>query len=293
MNDYFSSTLTRVCKYTCYGFLVLIFQFCSKTNDQSTGIPHTTTDVDTLLREKVLGSLYSSHITEQLYNSGLPYRKALLLDVQFTDHLLKQSNKYIAAANLGIYLSDLNYLMKFGRTDEAKKYFESCYRLSEYVGMKKQFGNAIQSEFDGIIKNDTALKTTLESLFNHAGNSVDGEELRKLYITALTGYYIEELYHAISALKSQELPSDSVVQNILIIVSDQTQELNILIACFDHVQMKQEGIIVYQDLLDLQTLYLTLARERQSNNADLTPQDERLTQILNTVILIRNGLADV
>jgi hypothetical protein len=288
MPDSCYHNLTAAAKCTVYICLTLFLQSCNTKKQDTTEAP-AVRQVDTLLRDQVLGSVRSSPITDRLYNNGLPFRRDLLHNTDLTDRYLKKANKHIAAANLGIYLSDLTYVMGFGELEEGKRYFESCYRISEYVGMKKQLGNAIQTGFAAILENDTTLQTTVQSIFDDAANNASGEDFKKLHITALTGYYIEELYHLVSLLQTQPPLPDSVAVNILAVVSDQSQELNNLIGCFDHVHMKQEGIPVYQDLLSLQAQYLALDRERTNKQA-LKINDKRLTGIFNTITSIRTAI---
>src|SRR5215204_5917739 len=110
------------------------------------------------LREDVLKSLHSSQITDQLRFSRGIFDIGLLNDVDRTNHYLKTGNKGAAAANLGVYLSDLSCLISHGKRDEANRYFQACLTLSEFIGMKKQFSQAIQLGFNDIIEDDEKLE---------------------------------------------------------------------------------------------------------------------------------------
>ena len=146
------------------------------------------------LRDDVLKSLRSSQVTNQLKFNRQLFDNGLLNDVDRTNHYLKAGNKGAAAANLGIYMSDLSCLISHGKRDEASRYFQACLAISEFIGMKKQFSNAIQLGFNEIIAGDEKLEKSLANIFKDANNTADQEEFKKLHASALTGYYIEELY---------------------------------------------------------------------------------------------------
>ena len=161
-------------------------------------------------------------------------------DVDRTNHYLKAGNKGAAAANLGVYMSDLSCLITHGKRDEANRYFQACLALSEFIGMKKQFSQAIQIGFNDIIEGDEKLEKSLANLFKDATNTAEQEEFKKLHASALTGYYIEELYLLAFFLKSYRSTEgpDSVFFAALSIFANQKDELNNLITYFDHVQLK-------------------------------------------------------
>ena len=53
------------------------------------------------------------------------------------------------------------------------------------------------------------LEKSLANLFKDATNTAEQEEFKKLHASALTGYYIEELYLLASFLKSYHSPDGS------------------------------------------------------------------------------------
>ena len=114
------------------------------------------------IRDDVLKSLRSSQVTNQLKFSRQLFDNGLLNDVDRTNHYLKAGNKGAAAANLGIYMSDLSCLIAHGKRDEASRYFQACLTLSEFIGMKKQFSQAIHLGFNEIIAGDEKLEKTLD-----------------------------------------------------------------------------------------------------------------------------------
>jgi hypothetical protein len=244
------------------------------------------------VRDDVLKSLHSSEVTNQLKFSRQLFDNGLLNDVDRANHYLKTGNKGAAAANLGIYMSDLSCLIAHDKRDEASRYFQACLALSEFIGMKKQFSQAIHLGFNEIIAGDKASEKSLEHLLNDARNTTQQEEFKKLHASALTGYYIEELYHLASFLKSHN--SDSVFFVALKVFVTQKDELDNLITYFDHIKLKSEGISAYQDLLTLQAKYLALDRDRllRERDASLLLQDKSLQDIFDSLFSFRKRIID-
>jgi hypothetical protein len=249
----------------------------------------------TAVRDNVLKSLRSSNVTNQLQFSAEAFNEGLLNDVDRTNDYLRRG-KGAAAANLGIYLSDLACLVTLEKRDEVRRYFDACLRLSEYIGMKKQFEEAIQFGFNEIIAGDKQLEKSLEDLFKDVHNTAQQEEFKKLHASALTGYYVEELYHLASFVKSYNSvdSADSVFFVALKVFINQKDELNNLIAHFDHIKLKPEGISVYQDLLGLQEKFLALDSDRllRERDASIILQDKSLQDIFDSLFSFRKRVID-
>ena len=248
------------------------------------------------VRNDVLKSLRSSQVTNQLKFSRQYFDNGLLNDVDRTNHYLKSGNKGAAAANLGVYMSDLSCLIAHGKRDEASRYFQACLALSEFIGMKKQFSQAIQFGFNEIIAGDSNLEKSLAVVFKDANNTAEQEEFKKLHASALTGYYIEELSLLALFLKSYRTTesSDSLFFAALSAFANQKDELDNLITYFDHVQLKSAGLSAYQDLLTLQSKYLALDSTKLLQEADpkVVLRDKSLQDIFKSLFSLRQRVVD-
>jgi len=250
------------------------------------------------IRDKVLNTLRASRVTAQLYSSDIGVDSGFLNNVNRTDQYLKAGDKGAVAANLGIYLSDLSFLVVFDQRDDANRYFDACLRLSEFLGMKKQFGESIHFGFNEILAGDQKLQKSFDRMFKDANNVSAGDEFKKLHSSALTGYYIEELYHLVSFLRSTKPEQGNPAQiffTTLTTLIDQKNELNNLVSYFDHMDLKPEGISLYQDLLSLQASYLALDGPRllSKNDPSLIVEDKTLADIFESISLIRTKITDL
>ncbi len=249
-------------------------------------------------KDEVLNTLRRSQITKQLHSSGEFFHREALHDISKTNHYLLLSNKAVAAANLGVYMSDLGYLVEFENND-ASRYFDACLLLSEYAGIKKQFSNAVELRFQEIISGNEAIEQSMSKAFNGAENESQGEDFKKHHAAALTGYYFEELYHLVTIVKWYENKSladttTQVVRSAIHSLLNQKQEINNLVGYYDHIKIQSKGILLYQDLLRLQKLYQTPDIDRMLNESNLTAvlQNKNTQDIFNSIIAIRDGITN-
>jgi hypothetical protein len=276
----------------CYVFCFCIFLLigCGTKKSDGEKIDKQVLDAATV-RDDVLKTLRSSHVTNQLKFSRHFFDNGLLNDVDRANHYLKAGNKGAAAANLGIYMSDLSCLIAHGKREEAGRYFQACLALSEFIGMKKQFSQAIRLGFNEIIAGDQNLEKSLAVLFQDAKNIAEEEDFKKLHASALAGYYIEELYLLGFFLKSYRSTdgSDSLFFAALIAFANQKDELNNLITYFDHVQLKSAGISAYQDLLLLQSKYLAMNSNQllQETDPKVVLEDKSIQDIFDSLFSLR------
>ena len=281
------------CSVFCFCIFLLIGCGTKKNDGEKIdkGVPDAAA-----VRDDVLKSLRSSQVTNQLKFSRQYFDNGLLNDVDRTNHYLKAGNKGAAAANLGIYMSDLSCLIAHGKRDEASRYFQACLALSEFIGMKKQFSQAVQLGFNEIIAGDKNLEKSLAVLFQDASNTAEQEEFKKLHASALTGYYIEELSLLALFLKSYRTTesSDSLFFAALSAFANQKDELDNLITYFDHVQLKSAGLSAYQDLLTLQSKYLALDNTKLLQEADpkVILRDKTLQDIFDSLFSLRQRIVN-
>lgn len=243
---------------------------------------------------EVLQSLRETGITRQLSQEGSPFMTEAVHDINKSHEFLQQDNKAASAIQLGVYMSDLGYLMEFNERDEGRRYFEGCLLLANQVGLQELFGKSVAVRFSDIISGNADLQRDLDLLFKNTTNTASEEEFKKVHAAALTGYYIEELYHLAIFVKTSTREGNhgglqlKAIQTLL----SQRKELGNLIRYFDHLQLKPEGIMLYQDFLRMQTTYLALDTGRLMNSTDLPAiqQDPNVAAILQSVISIRNSI---
>jgi len=120
-----------------------------------------------------------------------------------------------AAANLGIYLSDLNYSIAYGQSANTKDLFTAANQLSRVVGIEQTTLDFLMKRYSDNIAQNDSVKAVVGELYNNATTKLKGTEREKLVGIAMAAYQIENLYLALGILKSYPkdlLPSDARTQ---------------------------------------------------------------------------------
>jgi len=283
-------------KPTAFGIVMLLFSLlagCGGKKETAESKSERSVENAAAIRGEVLKSLSESGINKQFSSTGTAFQEIALHDISRIHDYLKLNNKATVALQLGVYMSDLGYLVDYNKSDEAKQYFEGCVLLANDAGLNKQFSHAMELKFGEIISGNETLEKSLNRLYKFADDSSD--DFKKSHAAALTGYYVEELYHLVVVAQSSQ-PSDSLNSEMklraLQALLSQRQGISNLIGYFDHLQLKPEGIALYQDFLMLQSKYLSLNADQLMKETDPAKilQRSDCADILNAIKGIRNRI---
>lgn len=293
------SEIQKQCSSFCMYAICLsisLLSGCGPKNDHSNEQPKFDEHDAAAVEDAVLKSLRNSNVTATIRGTGVAFNLTYLSDVNRISHYANLKNKGQAAANFGIYLSDLKYLIAYDRRDEIIRYFDACLRLSDDTGIKKEFSQAVELRLDDITAGDEALETKIRQQIKDATNTSKGEAFRNMHASALAGYYIEELYHLVTTLQNYKSDdaSNQVFFSLLSTLLDQKDELNNLISYFDHLQMKPEGISAYQELLRIQMMYLALdiGALLEETDPSKARQNKNLHELFDAIFSIRDKIVN-
>src|SRR5689334_21322151 len=106
-----------------------------------------------------------AEVAAQVQFTAAEFNPALMSDpktyVQYTGNEVK------AAANLGIYLSDLNYSIAYKQAKTTKTYFTAAHELSKAIGGEKGIMEFLMKRYnDNISKNDSVKSVVTDLLKN-------------------------------------------------------------------------------------------------------------------------------
>ncbi len=151
-----------------------------------------------------------AEVAAQVQFTAAEFNPALMSDpktyVQYTGNEVK------AAANLGIYLSDLNYSIAYKQAKTTKTYFTAAHELSKAIGGEKGVMEFLMKRYnDNISKNDS-VKSVVSDLLKNSTSKLQGTEKEKLAGIAMAAYQIENLHLVLGTLESYPkdmLPGDA------------------------------------------------------------------------------------
>jgi hypothetical protein len=165
--------------------------------------------------ENIRANLAYNQIRDNFFNNLIePDTAAVLLArsvISFNEKLLSNpadaavysADGVKAAANLGIYLADLNYCIVFQQQHTASAYFEAAVELSTVIGLEKQLLAFLMKRYrDSGTVNDS-LQAVFNALFDQTTHALHGKVNERLAGIVMAGYHIENLYLVTGLMRTQ------------------------------------------------------------------------------------------
>jgi len=185
---------------------------CQKSKENSEN-QATTPDSTTFTNERntfFSNLLAPSEAAAQLQATGAEFNASLMHDPK--KYAQYSSNDVKAAANMGIYLSDLNYSVAYKKSANTKEYFTAAHELSKAIGMEQGALDFLSQRYNNNIAQNDSVKSVMKDLLAKSTQSLQGTEREKLAGAAMAAYQIENLHLAlgvIDAYPDDMLPSDA------------------------------------------------------------------------------------
>lgn len=144
------------------------------------------------------------HTPEEVSANLLPglsgFNKDLLHRTQ--DFHRYASNDVKAAANLGIYLADLNYCILFKESTLGKTYLEASIELSKLILLEKKTLEFLIQRYENNLAQNDSLHTVVQQLFANATHGLQGTIKERLAGIAMAAYQLENLHLALATLET-------------------------------------------------------------------------------------------
>ncbi len=137
--------------------------------------------------------LYPSpgEIIEGFFNADLEYKHGLVNSVEKKDSYLGSRSQ---ALNLGIYITDLAYLAKFGLTGEAVDYLDAVHSLSNQVGVSTEVLESLLEKAKANINNPDSILDVSDEAFCQMVAFLETSKKENTLAMISAGAYIESLY---------------------------------------------------------------------------------------------------
>jgi hypothetical protein len=181
-------------------FLGTLIVSCGR-KPASESSPDSESSAFALERENFFNSLKNpDQATTKLIPGLMGFDSTMLNDpahfYQYTGNDIK------AAANLGIYLSDLNYCVMFKQSASTKKYFEAAHELSKVTGIEKGILEFLMNRYQANIGQNDSVKSVVNQLFEQSTLGLQGTDRERLAGIAMAGFQIENLRLVLTTLES-------------------------------------------------------------------------------------------
>jgi hypothetical protein len=145
-----------------------------------------------------------AEIAEKLKATSVEFDASLMSDPR--SFAAYANNPTKAAANLGIYLSDLNYSVAYQQASHTKELFNAAYELSKVMGLEKKVLDFLMQRYANNIDQNDSVKVVVNTLFEKSTRGLVGTDRERLVGIAMAAYQIENLHLVLGVIES--LPKD-------------------------------------------------------------------------------------
>jgi hypothetical protein len=190
-------------RFTILPLIVFILCSCQKNKENNTNTP-------TLIpfqaeRNAFFSSLKTpAEVAAKLQATSAEFNVSLMNDTkEFTAYA---NNPIKAAANLGIYLSDINYAIAYQKGSQTRAAFTAAHELSKVIGIEKGILDFVMRRYSDNLAQNDSVKAVVTTLFDKSTTGLQGTDRERLVGIAMAAYQIENLHLILGVLES--LPND-------------------------------------------------------------------------------------
>lgn len=152
----------------------------------------------------------------QLQATAADFNASLLSDPK--NYTSYATDEVKAAANLGIYLADLNYSVAFKQSANTKDLFTAAHGLSKAIGVEQGVLDFMMKRYSDNLAQNDSVKAVVDQLFAKSTAGLQGTEREKLIGIAMSAYQIENLHLALGTIETYPkdmLPTDVRIQILI------------------------------------------------------------------------------
>jgi hypothetical protein len=165
----------------------------------------------------------------------------------------------IAAANLGIYMTDIVYHLYGEANDNMFLTFAAAQELAKYIGIESEFATWTIENLEGTIEKRDTITHIFNNLLSDSENYNSEKEMVFVHTAFLTGSFVEKLFITSNLLKdkmkaaeiSEELEGD-IRQLLVIFVNQLAPSSSILFEVINRQQDQLKGLFILNAFESLQ-----------------------------------------
>jgi hypothetical protein len=293
---------TPIIKNFCSaGFLLIIMLFaysCSTDKKQETASDEFD-EAASEIKEKVEAIIYEipspSEIPFIIQATGAEYIPQLVNDLSKYEKYT--SSTKVAAMNLGVYASDIGYLVTYEKVQEALNYMDGCLDLGESLGLQSTIDVSVIEKFEANLGKKDTLAAIINDAINKSDSYLKENERNNIAALVISGTFIEGLYIATQIVDSY--PKDMLTndeRNLILtplirIVLEQETALGNMISLLKSIDNKGdwiEGLINSMEELKSNYEELDIEVLLDENKGNVVLSDKVLERITIQVQKIRS-----
>ncbi len=201
-----------------------------------------------------------SEVPYLLLQAGVDFNEQVINDITAEKMESYQSNESRAALNLGIYATDIGYLVSYEKSERALDYMGECQKLAAPVGVVDAIDYGIIVRFETNMERKDSLSAIINEVMAKSGERLS--ELDELNNAALllAGSWIEGIYISTQIVDTYptDLPSEAknlVLSELMKVIIQQKISLNDLVKVMNDVSGSEEVNTTKADLEKIKSIY--------------------------------------
>jgi hypothetical protein len=237
-----------------------------------------------------------SEIPYLLMATGSDFDGTAVNEVSKVDDYTREITK--SAVNIGIYTTDIGYLISYDKTQSALEYIGACQKLSEAVGVNSVVDLEFMLRFEQNLLNKDSLKTLVDEASNQSNKLLDSTGRLDIASLILSGSIVEGLYISTQLIKNypEDTPAeirDLILEPLIKVVIDQKEGLDNLIQIVKKFDDNQTLSSLLMDLNKIKMIYenelIEISAQIASNKGDMMLQSKVLDHLTAEISRIRNS----
>jgi hypothetical protein len=202
----------------------------------------------------------------------------------------------IAALNLGVYATDIGYLVTYEQVQDALNYMKASLDIAENLGLKNALDATIISRFQTNLNEKDSLANIINQTIANSDKYLKDTNRDNIAALVVAGTFIEGLY--VSSQLVAKYPKNIVKDDdrmliltpLIKLILDQEKPIGDMINLLKSIDLKDdwiEGLI--NSLMELQKNYgdLNFKEKIKNNRSDLALTDKTLERITIQIEKIR------
>jgi len=184
----------------------------------------------------------------------------VLTNDPYSAHAYKESYP-VAAANLGVYVTDILYHFYGEATETMYLTFAAAQELAKYIGVESEFGAWTIEKLEGSTLNRDTITMMFNSLLADSENYNSEQEMVFVHTAFLTGSFVEKVHITGNLLKYKMEMEDKTeedegdIRELLVIYLNQLNpSTGVLYDAYNRQQDQLEGIVVLNTFEQLKGL---------------------------------------
>lgn len=250
------------------------------------------------IQNRVQNVLYEipppSEIPYIIQATGADYNRDLVNTLEKQEKYL--ATQKIAALNLGVYATDIGYLVSYDQVQDALNYMKGCMDIGENLGLKSALDMSIVNRFQTNLNAKDSLANIINQVISNSDQYLKDTERDNIAALVVAGTFIEGLY--LSSQLVARYPKDIlneqgrnlVLTPLIKIILDQEKPLGDIISMLRSIDLKDDwidGLINSMDELKKNYTELNIQEQISNNRADLALSDKTLERITIQIEKIR------